>query len=147
MPDKMTVGWRETLSLPSLGIRHINAKVDTGARTSSLHAFKYEEFTKNNATWLRFWIHPVQHCTDIVQTCEAEIVDQRAVKSSSGQEAIRYVINATMSLGGDSWPIEITIANRDKMAYRMLLGRTAMHGRIVVDPEQSFLIASEESDK
>ncbi|MGF1724345.1 ATP-dependent zinc protease family protein [Photobacterium nomapromontoriensis] len=146
MSDKMIVGWRETLSLPSLGINRINAKIDTGARTSSLHAFKCEEFTKNNVLWLRFWTHPEQHRTDIVQTCEAEIIDQRAVKSSSGQEAHRYVIKTTMTLGGQTWPIEITIANRDKMAYRMLLGRTAMHGRIIVDPEQSFLIACEESD-
>lgn len=146
MTNKMVVGWRETLSLPSLGIDTINAKVDTGARTSSLHAFKYEEFRKNNTAWLRFWLHPLQDNTDFIQTCEAEIVDRRAVKNSGGIPETRYVIKADMTLGGQTWPIEITIANRDNMAYRMLLGRTAMHGRIIVDPELSFLIASKGSE-
>lgn len=147
MTNMMIVGWRETLSLPSLGITKINAKVDTGARTSSLHAFKIEEFQQNSELWVRFWLHPEQDNTAIEQICEAKVIDQRGVKNSGGQEQTRYVIQSDLTLGGQTWPIEITLANRDNMAYRMLLGRTAMHGRIMVDPEQSFLIACEESKK
>ncbi|MGC7891941.1 ATP-dependent zinc protease [Vibrio anguillarum] len=145
MKEKMIVGWRETLSLPGLGIEQINAKVDTGARTSCLHAFKVESFTKEETLWVRFWIHPVQRNTDKVTVCEAKVIDERIVRDSGGHEESRYVIQSDVSLGGQTWPIEITLTNRENMGFRMLLGRTAMHRRILVNPTKSFLIAFEES--
>ncbi|AXN03393.1 ATP-dependent zinc protease [Vibrio anguillarum] len=145
MKEKMIVGWRETLSLPGLGIEQINAKVDTGARTSCLHAFKVESFTKEETLWVRFWIHPVQRNNDKVTVCEAKVIDERIVRDSGGHEESRYVIQSDVSLGDQTWPIEITLTNRENMGFRMLLGRTAMHHRILVDPTKSFLIAFEES--
>ncbi|WP_159655190.1 ATP-dependent zinc protease family protein [Vibrio atypicus] len=145
MKEKLLVGWRETLSLPGLGINEINAKIDTGAKTSCLHAFKVESFKKDEALWVRFWIHPIQHNTDVETVCEAKVVDERVVRDSGGHEESRYVIESLLSIGGKSWPIEITLTNRENMAFRMLLGRTAMHDRIVVDPVESFLVPFEES--
>jgi hypothetical protein len=145
MKEKMIVGWRETLSLPGLGIEQINAKVDTGARTSCLHAFKVESFTKEEALWVRFWIHPLQRNNEKVTVCEAKVLDERIVRDSGGHEESRYVIQSDVSLGGQTWPIEITLTNRENMGFRMLLGRTAMHHRILVNPTKSFLIAFEES--
>lgn len=143
MKEKMTVGWRERLSLPGLGIEKIKAKIDTGARTSCLHAFKLESFTKEDKLWVRFWIHPNQHDVDTVVVCEAEVIEERIVRDSGGHEESRYVIKSDISLGGQTWPAEITLTNRENMAFRMLLGRTAMHHRIIVDPTASFLIPFE----
>ncbi|MGD8173188.1 ATP-dependent zinc protease [Vibrio sp. TRT 21S02] len=145
MKEKLLVGWRETLSLPGLGINEINAKIDTGARTSCLHAFKVESFKKDEALWVRFWIHPMQHNTEFEKVCEAKVIDERTVRDSGGHEESRYVIESELSIGGKSWPIEITLTNRENMAFRMLLGRTAMHDRIIVDPVESFLVPFEES--
>jgi len=143
--EKLLVGWRETLSLPGLGIEKINAKIDTGARTSCLHAFKVESFEKDQEKWVRFWVHPIQHNTEVEMVCEAKVIDERTVRDSGGHEESRYVIESELSIGGQTWPIEITLTNRDNMAFRMLLGRTAMHHRIQVDPVESFLIPFEES--
>ncbi|QIL84956.1 ATP-dependent zinc protease [Vibrio sp. HDW18] len=147
MKQKMLVGWREELSLPGLGIARIKAKIDTGARTSCLHAFKIERFNKGSMLWVRFWIHPMQNNVELVNVCEAEVIDQRSVRDSGGHQEQRYVIRTEVSFGGQTWPIEITLTNRENMAFRMLLGRTAMHHRIIVDPTQSFLIPFEEPNK
>ncbi|WP_038174044.1 MULTISPECIES: ATP-dependent zinc protease family protein [Vibrio] len=145
MKEKIVVGWRETVSLPELGIHKINAKIDTGARTSCLHAFKVETFDKDHALWVRFWLHPNQHDTEVEVVCEAAVIDERIVRDSGGHEESRYVITSMFSIGGQSWPIEITLTNRENMAFRMLLGRTSMHHRIMVDPVESFLIPFEEN--
>lgn len=147
MKEKMIVGWREELSLPGLGIERIKAKIDTGARTSCLHAFKVEIFTKEGAQWVRFWIHPMQKNDQLVNVCEAEVIDERVVRDSGDHEEKRYVIRSELSFGGQIWPIEITLTNRENMAFRMLLGRTAMHHRVMVDPTKSFLIPFEEPSK
>lgn len=145
MKEKMIVGWRESLSLPELGIEKINAKIDTGARTSCLHAFKLETFHKEGAAWVRFWMHPQQHNTEQFVECEAPIVDERVVRDSGGHEEKRYVIRTLIMMGGQSWAAEITLTNRENMAFRMLMGRTAMHNRIIVDPVESYLIPFEEN--
>lgn len=136
---KPTIGWREWAALPELGIKRIKMKVDTGARTSCLHAFKIETFSKENEDWVRFWIHPLQKNTETAVCCEARIKDQRQVSDSGGHRELRYVIETPLLMNGLGYSIEITLTNRDNMKFRMLLGRTAINGHFVVDPSASFL--------
>ncbi|KFZ31296.1 ribosomal protein S6 modification protein [Pseudidiomarina salinarum] len=134
-----TLGWREWGALPDLGIPALKMKVDTGARTSCLHAFRLEPFDKDGEDWLRIWLHPEQD-SDREQICEARIHDQRPVTDSGGHTELRYVIKSTLRLGTFSQPIELTLTNRDTMKFRMLLGRQAMRGHFLVDPDASYLI-------
>jgi hypothetical protein len=139
MTNQFQVGWREWLALPELGISRIKAKVDTGARTSCLHAYEVTPFDKEGVLWVQFKIHPVQNNSTISLVCEAKVKDRRMVTDSGGHKENRYVIESLLEIAGQSWPIEITLTNRDSMKFRMLLGRTAMKKRIVVDPAASFL--------
>ena len=138
-PRPFTLGWAEWVSLPDLGLPAIKAKIDTGAKTSALDAFQIEPFGPASAPMVRFGIHPVPGRTDITVFCSAPIVDRREVTSSNGEREQRYVIVTDVHLGGRSWPVEVTLANRETMAYRMLLGRQAIRGDITVDPAVSFL--------
>lgn len=135
----ITVGWREWVLLPELGLPLIKAKIDTGARTSCLHAFSVEPFEKDNKEWVRFGIHPHQRDSETEVYCEAEVIDKRVVSDSGGHKEERYVINTDLVIAGQRWPIEITLTNRDTMVFRMLLGRTAMDNKIIVNPARSFL--------
>ena len=136
----ITVGWREWLQLPELSLPAIKAKIDTGARTSCLHAFSIEVYTKDDNNWARFGIHPYQDNTETEVYCDAEIIDERTVTDSGGHKEKRYVISTNVLLDGQSWPIEITLTNRDNMRFRMLLGRTAMEKKIIVNPEKSYVL-------
>lgn len=133
------IGWREWVSLPLLGIDKIKAKIDTGARTSALHAFSLQPFVENGKNQIRFQIHPLQHNTDMTKTCVADIVDKRLVTDSGGHEEERFVIMTPITIAGQTWSIEITLTERENMLFRMLLGRSALRKRFIVNPARSFV--------
>ncbi|MDA1188060.1 MAG: ATP-dependent zinc protease [Chloroflexi bacterium] len=132
------IGWREWISLPKFGIKAIKAKIDTGARTSSLHAFDVTEFRSGEKVFLRFKVKPMQDDSRTSVTVEAPLIGYRKVRSSSGKAEIRPVIKTTIRLKNRRWRVEVTLARRDAMGFRMLLGRQAVKGRFVVDPSRSF---------
>ncbi len=138
MKKRITIGWREWLSLPELAIDKIKAKVDTGARTSALHAFSLKPFKEGDQDKITFDIHPQQSDTNEVVSCTADIIDRRWVTDSGGHKEERYVICTPITLGEETWPIEITLTERDTMLFRMLLGRSAIRKRYKVDPAKSF---------
>lgn len=138
MTEKVIVGSEEWCSLPDLKVPAIKVRVDSGAKTSALHAEQITPFEKEGEKWVRFVIHPIQRNVKSSIVCESKVVDKRIVKSSSGTRESRYVINTEISIGEQSWNIELTLTNRDSMGFRMLLGREAMVGRIIVDPDEHF---------
>jgi hypothetical protein len=138
--EMLRVGWREWVRLADLGVAAIKAKIDTGARTSALHAFAVEPFRRSGALWVRFEVHPMQRSNAVKIKCEAPAIDERAVRNSGGQVERRYIIETHLMLGDRSWPIELALANRDQMGFRMLLGRTALEGRALIEPGRSFLV-------
>jgi hypothetical protein len=137
--DNIRLGWREWVALPALHLPAIKAKVDTGAKTSALHAFHIERYQKNSLDMLKFLVHPVQKNLQLVVECHSAILDQRKVIDSGGHSEMRYVIESLVSIGDKSWPIELTLTNRDTMRFRMLLGRRAMEHCAIVEPGACYL--------
>ncbi len=135
----LVIGWREWIALPDLTIDAVKVKTDTGARTSALHADAIERFSANGQPMLRFIVHPLQRARDLEVHCEAEMIDERFVRSSHGHQQLRPVIRTPIEILGVRWEIELTLTNRDVMGFRMLLGREAMRGHILVDPGRSYL--------
>lgn len=141
---RAVVGWREWVALPELGVERIKAKVDTGARSSALHAWDVTEFERDGERWVRFAVHPIQRDNETVVRCEARCTDRRRVRSSSGVATLRPVIGTELRLGERRWRIELTLVRRDVMGFRMLLGRQAVRRRFLVDPGRSFLMSEGE---
>lgn len=132
------IGWREWVSLPALRIEWIKAKVDTGARTSSLHAVDLVEIVRDGVVYVRFSVHPEQRLSDPTVSVELPLAARRRVRDSGGRAELRPVVETSISLYGQEWPIELTLTRRDAMGFRMLLGRQAIKGRFVVDAGGSY---------
>lgn len=143
----LTFGWREWVKLPELGLSAIKAKVDTGARTSALHAFNLRPFLEDGKQRIEFSIHPKQKDINTVQICYADVLDERLVTDSGGHQEKRWVIETALVIGDHSWPIEMTLTARDNMKFRMLLGRTALENNALVDASASYLVGKKPARK
>ena len=139
------IGWREWVSLPDLAIAHIKVKVDTGAKTSALHAFYVRPFERDGIPWVRFGVHPLQATAEQVIECEAPVKDVRRVTDSGGHAEMRPVIETMLVVQGEPRLIELTLTDRENMRFRMLLGRSALKRRFVVDSGKSFLLGGNKS--
>jgi hypothetical protein len=137
--DRQLVGWREWIQLPDLlGGGWIKAKVDTGARTSAIHAWDVRSEEREGVAWVRFHLHPRQHDDAHIVEAAAPLLEQREVRSSNGEVELRPVIETTLTLGGERFPVELTLTKRDQMGFRMLLGRSGLARRALVDPGTSY---------
>lgn len=132
-------GWREWISLPELGVGWVKAKLDTGARTSAIHAWDVEEFVRDGVDWVSFEMHPWQRSDLDAIRAELPVADHRTVRSSTGHEEERIVVNTTVRVVGLDLAAELTLTNRDDMGFRMLVGREALRGAVLVDPGRSYL--------
>ena len=137
--QKQRIGWREWIGLPELGIDRIKAKIDTGARTSAIHAFRIRKIDGDDESQIEFFVHPVQRRRNPELRCVAHVVDERTVTSSNGRSETRYVIITPIRLGDAVWPIELTLSNRDQLGFRVLAGRAAIRDKFIVDPGASYL--------
>ncbi len=145
--DLSVIGWREWVALPELKIDQIKCKVDTGAKTSALHAFFVEPFKKSGCEYVRFGMHPVQKNSDTEVICTSKVHDQREVTDSGGHREKRYVILTTIKLGQHNWQAEVTLTDRETMLFRMLLGRDAIKNQFIVNPARSYLIGKKRKKK
>ena len=143
----LVIGWREIVALPNLGISQIKAKIDTGAKSSALHALHLETFQRDGQKMIRFLIHPDQRDSKLTVTAEAALLEYREVRNSGGKVQLRPVILTNVELDGVQWQIELTLTNRDVMGFRMLLGRQAIRDRFLVDPGKSFLQSNQHQEQ
>lgn len=134
------IGWREWAAFPDLGVERINAKIDTGAKSSAIHAFRVSVSESADGPWVEFALHPRRRRKKPEIFCRAPLIDTRLIKSSNGQTEERFVINTPLRMGDQIWPIELTLTNRDAMGYRLLVGRDALARRFMIKPDASYLL-------
>ncbi len=139
LEELITVGWIELISLPQLKIPAMKVKIDTGARTSALHVTDLERFVKQGEEFARFQVHPMRRHQQHTVVCEAPIIGDKNVKNSGGQVQVRPVVVTDLTVGGQTWSIQVTLTNRKDMRFKMLLGREAMRQKILVDPGVKYL--------
>ena len=137
MVDKLLIGRNEWCQLPDLQIPVIKAKIDTGAKTSAIHAFNIRPVTENQQTWVLFDIYPLQGNTNPRLTCRAPVVDVRAIMSSNGHKEHRYIVKTNLQLADKVWQVELSLSNRDPLRFRLLLGREALKNFVLIDPNLS----------
>lgn len=142
--QKALIGWREWADLPDFDVKHVNAKIDTGAKTSAIHAFRIRETVIKGVDHVEFYLHPVQRRKKPEVFCCAPVAGRRIVRSSNGQEEERYVIETRLRLGRRTWKIELTLTNRDAMGFRLLLGRDALGRRFLIDAGASYLLGRQD---
>ncbi|MEM8827760.1 MAG: RimK/LysX family protein [Cyanobacteria bacterium P01_G01_bin.19] len=135
----LIIGWREIVALPQLNIDKIKAKIDTGARSSAIHAFNIKEFFENGLPMISFQVHPLQRSDRTTLSAKAQLLEYREVKNSGGTVELRPVILTEITLRGQKWTIDLTLTNRELMGFRMLLGREAVRNKFLVDPGKSYL--------
>ena len=136
--EQTVVGWREWVQIPQVDVPWIKAKIDTGAKTSAIHAFDLRSFDRDGRDWVSFAVHPWQATAQDEVAVELPVHDSRSVRSSSGHEEQRYVVRLPVVLGGREVPVEVTLTDRDEMGFRMLIGREALVQGYVVDPARSY---------
>ncbi|PQA86171.1 ATP-dependent zinc protease family protein [Hyphococcus luteus] len=141
---KPRIGWREWADLPDFEVENINAKIDTGAKTSAIHAFHIREIMIDGVEHVEFYLHPVQRRKKPEIFCSAPIADRRVIRSSNGQEEERIVIQTRLRLGDRTWKIDLTLTNRDAMGFRLLLGRDALRRKFLIDPGASYLLSRQD---
>ncbi|TCS42694.1 ATP-dependent zinc protease [Reinekea marinisedimentorum] len=138
--EKIIVGAIEECGLPEFGIENLPVRIDTGAKTSSLHVDGIKQFRRDGSPWVSFNIHPNVHNVEETIACEAKVHDIRTIKSSNGSSDERFIVKTTLKLGEHSWTIQLSLTDRSEMTYLMLLGRQGMGRRILVDPSETFLV-------
>ncbi len=138
------IGWREWADLPDFDVTGVNAKIDTGAKSSAIHAFRIREVVIDGVDYAEFFLHPVQRRKKPEIYCRAPLVDRRVIRSSNGQEEERYVVETRLRLGERLWKIDLTLTNRDAMGFRLLLGRDALRRKFYIDPGASYLLGRKE---
>lgn len=145
--EKILVGWQEWCALPKFGIPAIKAKIDTGAKTSAIHAFDIKPFTRQGYLHVHFALCPLQADQELIKVCSAEVVDQRWVMSSNGHKENRYVIQTPITIAEKSWVIELTLSDRDPLKFRLLLGRAALADRVIIDPSRRLCLGKLSSEQ
>lgn len=143
----LLIGWREWAAFPELGVEKINAKIDTGAKSSAIHAYRIKKVERRGKAYAEFFLHPVQRHKRPEIYCRAPIVDQRLIRSSNGHEEERLVIETKLRLGEKLWKIDLTLTNRDSMGFRLLIGRDALRRKFIIDPGASYLLGSPANEK
>jgi len=138
--QKLKVGWQEWCALPAFHIPAIKAKIDTGAKTSAIHAFDIKPFHHHGCLYVRFALCPLQADQDILRMCSAEVIDQRWIMSSNGHKENRFVIQTSISMAEKTWDLELTLSDRDPLKFRLLLGRAALAERVVIDPSKRLCL-------
>ena len=139
------IGWREFVAFPDLKISRVKAKIDTGARSSAIHAFNIQELSQNGKRIIRFQVHPLQRDSQTTITAEAELLEYRKIRNSGGTAQLRPVIKTNIELGKQIWSIELSLTDRDVMGFRLLLGRQAVRNKFLVDPGKAFFLSSRKS--